>query len=170
MQKKWEDALGRYVHSSFRLSNMANIAQAIANFFQKLMTISILYFGVKEVLENKMTIGQLIAFQMFANQFTNPVLRLATLWNEFQQTLLGVDRLGDILNHPIEMQSSRAITMPAINGAIKFESVSFRYCLASICFAGRDSLNLPLEYRVISAQIENDSVHSVLGPAGIALS
>jgi subfamily B ATP-binding cassette protein HlyB/CyaB len=127
MQKKWEDALGRYVHSSFRLSNMANIAQAIANFFQKLMTISILYFGVKEVLENKMTIGQLIAFQMFANQFTNPVLRLATLWNEFQQTLLGVDRLGDILNHPIEMQSSRAITMPAINGAIKFESVSFRY-------------------------------------------
>ena len=42
-------------------------------------------------------------------------------------------------------------------------------CLASICFAGLDSLNLPVEYRVISAQIESDSVHSVLGPAGIAL-
>jgi len=127
MQRKWEDYLGKYVKSSFKLSTMGSFTGALSGFFQKFMTIAILYLGVKLVIDNKMTIGQLIAFQMFANQFTNPVLRLVNLWNEFQQALLGVDRLGDILNHPIEVQSSKAITLPLINGAVKLDNVSFKY-------------------------------------------
>lgn len=96
MQKKWEDNLAKYISSSFKLSNMSNIAGALSNMLQKAMTIAILYFGVKLVIANKLTIGQLIAFQMFSNQFSGPVLRLVNLWNEFQQCLLGIDRLGDI--------------------------------------------------------------------------
>lgn len=69
MQKNWEDHLGRYVNSNFRLLNMSNAAGALANLFQKAMTISVLYLGVRLVLENKLTIGQLIAFQMFTGQF-----------------------------------------------------------------------------------------------------
>lgn len=52
------------------------------------MTIAILWIGVTLVIKNQLTIGQLIAFQMFANQFTAPVMRLVNLWNEFQQVLL----------------------------------------------------------------------------------
>ena len=110
MQKKWEDNLAKYISSSFKLSNMSNIACALSNMLQKAMTIAILYFGVKLVIANKLTIGQLIAFQMFSNQFSGPVLRLVNLWNEFQQCLLGIDRLGDILNTPVEVQSSKSIT------------------------------------------------------------
>jgi ATP-binding cassette, subfamily B, bacterial HlyB/CyaB len=127
MQKKWEDYLGQYVHSSFKLSNMANVTGSISTVVQKSMTIAILYLGVKLVIENKLTIGQLIAFQMFANQFSGPVLRLVNLWNEFQQALLGVDRLGDILNHPVEIQSEKAITLPSLMGAIKIDQLSFKY-------------------------------------------
>ena len=127
MQKKWEDYLGNYVKSGFQLTNMGNISGAISGFFQKAMTITILYLGVKLVIENKLTIGQLIAFQMFANQFTAPILRLVNLWNELQQALLGIDRLGDILNTPVEIQSSKAITLPQVAGNVRFDNVSFKY-------------------------------------------
>ena len=127
MQRKWEDYLARYINSSFKLSNMGNIAGALSGMLQKAMTISILYFGVKLVIDNKLTIGQLIAFQMFSNQFSAPVLRLVNLWNEFQQCLLGVDRLGDILNNPVEVQSSQAITLPQIQGSVKFDNICFKY-------------------------------------------
>lgn len=127
MQKKWENYLAGYISSSFKLSNMGNIASAVSNMLQKAMTISILYFGVKLVIANKLTIGQLIAFQMFSNQFSAPVLRLVNLWNEFQQCLLGIDRLGDILNNPIEIQSSKSITLPQIHGAVKFDNLCFKY-------------------------------------------
>ena len=127
LQRRWEDSLARYLQSSFNLATMGNVANCFSNLCQKLMTIAILYLGVRLVIENKMTIGQLIAFQMFANQFTAPVIRLCSVYNEFQQALLSVDRLGDILNNPVEVSSSKAITLPKVEGSIEFNKISFRY-------------------------------------------
>lgn len=143
MQRRWEDTLANYLQSSFKLSSMGTIAGAISNTLQRLMTIAILYFGVRLVIENKLTIGQLIAFQMFAGQFTNPVLRLVNLWNEFQQTLLGVDRLGDILNHPVELQSDKSVTLPMLHGAIRLDNVCFQYTPAAPKVV--DGLSLSIE-------------------------
>ena len=127
IQKRWEDYLGNYVRSSFNLSNLANITGGFANALQKLMTLCILYFGVGLVIDSKLTVGQLIAFQMFAGQFSAPIMRLVGLWNEFQQALLSIDRLGDILNTPTEQTTNKPITLNQINGEIKFDSVNFRY-------------------------------------------
>lgn len=127
MLKKWEDYLGKYLTASFNLAIMGTFSNAICGFLQKLMTIVVLYLGVKLVLENKLSLGQLIAFNMYTSQFTGPVLRLVNMWNEFQQTLLGIDRLGDILNHPIEVQSENAITLPRLNGVVKFANIGFKY-------------------------------------------
>ncbi len=127
MQKKWEEHLANYVESGFKLTNLSNILSSLSTFLQKLMTLSILYFGVGLVIEQKLSVGQLIAFQMFANQFSNPILRLVSLWNEFQQTLLSVDRLGDILNSPIENFNKKAITLSKVDGNIRFENISFKY-------------------------------------------
>ncbi|WP_373071176.1 peptidase domain-containing ABC transporter [Sulfurimonas sp.] len=127
MQKKWEDYLAKYVNSGFHLSNLSNVLGGLSGMLQKLMTISMLYVGVSLVLEGKLSVGQLIAFQMFANQFSGPVLRLVNLWNEFQQTLLSVDRIGDILNTPTEQKNDKAITLPKIEGSVKFDNITFSY-------------------------------------------
>ena len=127
MQKKWEGYLSSYVQSGFKLTNLSNTLSSLSTLLQKLMTLSILYFGVGLVIEQQLSVGQLIAFQMFANQFSNPILRLVGLWNEFQQTLLSVDRLGDILNSPTENVNKKAITLPRVNGDVRFENVSFKY-------------------------------------------
>lgn len=127
MQRKWEDYLANYVNSGFNLTNLSNILGGVSGALQKLMTISMLYVGVTLVLENKLSVGQLIAFQMFANQFSGPILRLVNLWNEFQQTLLSVDRIGDILNTQTEQKNDKAITLPSVSGHVKFDNLSFSY-------------------------------------------
>ncbi len=150
MQKRWEENLERYVHSSFKLSNMSNIAGAISGTFQRMMTITVLYLGVKLVIDNQLTIGQLIAFQMFAGQFTGPLHRHVNLRNQIQQALLSVDRIGDILNKPIEIRSGRDITLPKLAGAVRFENVSFRYtpdspnALQQVSFAARPGMSVGL--------------------------
>jgi len=155
MQQRWEDHLGNYVRSGFRLANLSKIAGAVAGSLQRLMTIAILYLGVKAVLLNEMTIGQLIAFQMFASQFSGPVLRLTNLWNEFQQALLSVDRLGDILNHPLEISADKAITLPQIKGQLRFEKVSFQY-----------GLNGPKVLDQVSLTIEPGQCVGIVGRSG----
>jgi len=127
MFRKWEEKLGKYLKSSFNLAIMGNFTGSVCGFLQKGMTIAILYVGVMLVIENKLTIGQLIAFQMFSGQFSAPMLRLVGLWNEFQQTLLAVDRIGDILNSPVELQSGNAITLSNVEGNIKIDNLSFKY-------------------------------------------
>jgi subfamily B ATP-binding cassette protein HlyB/CyaB len=127
MQKRWEDKLANYVSASFKLSNFGFILGGFTGMVQKLMTISILYFGVLQVIKGDLSVGQLIAFQMFSNQFSGPVLRLVNLWNEFQQTLLSVDRLGDILNVPSEQKNEKAITLANLRGDIAFNKVNFAY-------------------------------------------
>ena len=127
MQKRWEDKLADYISASFNLSNFGFILGGFTGMVQKLMTISILYFGVLQVIEGNLTVGQLIAFQMFANQFSGPVLRLVNLWNEFQQTLISIDRLGDILNMPPEQKNEKAITLAQLRGDIAFNKVNFSY-------------------------------------------
>lgn len=131
MQREWENYLGNYVKSSFNLSNLSNVASGFATCSQKMMTLSILYFGVGEVIKGNLSVGQLIAFQMFAGQFSSPVMRLVSLWNEFQQALLSVDRLGDILNTPTEQITNKPITLNNIQGDIKFDNVSFKYTPSS---------------------------------------
>lgn len=127
MQHKWENYLAQYVNAGFHLTNLSNILGGVSGALQKLMTISMLYVGVTLVLDGKLTVGQLIAFQMFANQFSGPVLRLVNLWNEFQQTLLSVDRIGDILNTPTEQRNNKAITLPKVRGSVRFDDIAFAY-------------------------------------------
>lgn len=148
MFKKWEEKLGKYIKSSFNLAIMGNFTGSITKFLQKAMTIAILYTGVLLVIENKLTIGQLIAFQMFAGQFSAPTLRLVNLWNEFQQTLLAVDRIGDILNSPLEVQSETAVTMRNVQGHIKLDNLSFKYNVELPNVLNNVNLEIPAGLRI----------------------
>ncbi|WP_331869744.1 type I secretion system permease/ATPase [Campylobacter showae] len=155
MQRLWEDFLAKYVKSSFELSNLSNILSGIANALSKLMTLSILYLGVGLVIENKLSVGQLIAFQMFAGQFSAPIMRLVGLWNEFQQALLSVDRLGDILNTPKEQENDNAITLNEIKGGVKFDNVSFKY-----------SPNSPIVLQNFSLEVKPNTSIGIVGRSG----
>lgn len=126
MTRRWDKQMASYVHTSFRVTKLATIGQQGIQLIQKSVTIATLYFGAKLVIEGKLTVGQLIAFNMLAGQVAAPVIRLAQLWQDFQQVGISVARLGDILNTPTENPSSR-LNLPEIRGDIAFDHVHFRY-------------------------------------------
>jgi ATP-binding cassette subfamily B protein len=58
---------------------------------------------------------------------TGPLLRLVQLWQNLQQVLLSVDRIGDILNVAPEAEPGAGLVLPALQGQVSFEQVFFRY-------------------------------------------
>jgi ATP-binding cassette, subfamily B, bacterial HlyB/CyaB len=124
--RTWDNQLAGYVGASFRVTRLANIGQQGIQLVQKLVSVLILFFGAKLVIDNKLSVGQLIAFNMLSGQVTAPILRLAQLWQEFQQVGISVERLGDILNTRTEVPGSR-MTLPPIQGRVTFDKVTFRY-------------------------------------------
>jgi subfamily B ATP-binding cassette protein HlyB/CyaB len=128
VQRRWEEQLAGYVAASFRVTSLGNTASQIVQLVSKLVTAGILYFGAKLVIDGTLTVGELVAFNMLTGRVSAPVLRLAQVWQDFQQARLSVARLGDILNTPAEPahQPGRAV-LAAIRGGITFEHVDFRY-------------------------------------------
>jgi ATP-binding cassette subfamily B protein len=72
----------------------------------------VLWFGARLVIEQHITVGQLVAFQMLSGRAIGPLLRLAQLWQSFQQVLLSVDRIGDILNTDPEADPGMGLVLP----------------------------------------------------------
>src|SRR6266403_1974280 len=128
MQRRWEEQLAGYVAASFRVLSLGNTASQAVQLVNKLVIAAILYFGAKLVIEGSLSVGELVAFNMLAGRVSQPVLRLAQMWQDFHQARLSVARLGDILNSTPESAYSPArTTLPAIRGNIGFEHVGFRY-------------------------------------------
>jgi subfamily B ATP-binding cassette protein HlyB/CyaB len=128
MQHRWEEQLAAYVHASFKAANLGNIASQVAGLINKVVIVLILWVGARAVIQSELSVGQLIAFNMLAARVSGPVLRLVQLWQDFQQTGVSIQRLGDILNTPTEPGYSQSrLSLPSISGRIQFDQVSFRY-------------------------------------------
>ena len=126
MTRTWDAQLAGYVGAGFKVARLANVGQQGIQLVQKLVGVAILFFGARLVIQGDLSVGQLIAFNMLSGQVAAPILRLAQLWQDFQQVGISVQRLGDILNTRTEVPGSR-MTLPAIQGRVTFENVGFRY-------------------------------------------
>lgn len=125
-QQKWEKQLAGYVAAGLSTTNIATVASNSVMLVSKLVTVGIMWMGATLVIDGRLTVGELIAFNMLAGQVSNPILRLAQLWNDFQQVGISMSRLGDILNARTEVEGSKT-RIPRLQGAIAFDQVSFRY-------------------------------------------
>ena len=130
LNHRWEGLLSNYVRASFRSGFLGSLAGSTAHLIQKTSSLAILWFGARMVMEGNFTVGQLIAFQMLSGRVTEPILRLAALWQDFQQARLSIERLGDVLNFPPEPDSSPGkSSLGRIKGRIEMEHIGFRYRL-----------------------------------------
>jgi subfamily B ATP-binding cassette protein HlyB/CyaB len=144
LNNRWEGLLSNYVHASFKAGFLSSWAGSAAHLIQKSASLAILWFGARMVMNGEFTVGQLIAFQMLSGRVTEPILRLATLWQDFQQARLSIERLGDVLNFPAEPDISPGrSSLGKIKGKIEFEHVGFRYRLDGPPIL--DDINLAIE-------------------------
>jgi ATP-binding cassette, subfamily B, bacterial HlyB/CyaB len=124
--RRWDNQLAGYVSAGFRVSALGNVGQQLIQLVGKLVSLVTLYLGARFVIEGKLSVGQLVAFNMMAQHVAAPVLRLAQLWQDFQQVGISMSRLGDILNTRTELSQSRQ-TLPAVRGNVSFQDIRFRY-------------------------------------------
>jgi subfamily B ATP-binding cassette protein HlyB/CyaB len=125
--RRWDNQLAAYVSASFKTQNLASWAHEGVNLIGKLVNAAMLWYGAHLVMANALTVGQFVAFTMFAQRVAQPIMRMAQLWTDFQQTGISMARLGDILNTRTEVPPTTAAQLPPIKGRITLNNVSFRY-------------------------------------------
>ncbi|MEO8836515.1 MAG: ABC transporter transmembrane domain-containing protein, partial [Caldimonas sp.] len=127
LSRRWDNQLAAYVSASFRTSTLASYGHEGINLIGKLVNAGMLWYGAQLVIDQQLTVGQFVAFTMFAQRVAQPIMRMAQLWTDFQQTGISMARLGDILNTRTEVPPNTAAQLPPLKGRIQLDAVTFRY-------------------------------------------
>ena len=156
LESRYDEMLAAYLASGFDARQVSNTYNVAAHALEQAMTLAILCAGALLVMRNDgFTIGMLVAFQMFASRLSQPMLRLAGLWQEFQQAAIAVRRLGDIMDVPAEPQALVPSRAPQGRAEIRVAGLAFRH-----------SPEHPYLYRNFSCALEPARLTVLTGPSG----
>ncbi len=154
---KWSQLYGKQMQAGFKNTVTRSISGSASNFLSQLSGLLVIWAGAVLVLQGKLTIGQLIAFRILSGYVTGPILRLTTMWQNFQETSLSLERISDIIDNPqeIEIIGKDLPPMPPLEGKIEFNNINFRFSDSS-----------PLILKNINFDIKPGSFIGVAGESG----
>ena len=156
LESRYDEYLAAYLAAGFSTRQLSNTYNVAANALEQAMTLAILCVGALLVMQNQgFTIGMLVAFQMFASRLSQPMLRLAGLWQEFQQASIAVKRLGDIMDAPEEPHSLTPARAGAGKGVVEVRELAFRY-----------SDEHPVLFRQLTLALKPGRLTVLTGPSG----
>ena len=93
-------------------------------------TVVLLWIGAAQIVAGNLTVGILIAFQLYLMRFFRPLMHLANFYNHFQEAMAGAERIFELLDTEIEVaepKEDKMITLPKIRGEIKYDQIAFEY-------------------------------------------
>ena len=125
----WEELFGKAIKKNFSGQVIGNTLNIFSSTIEAVVNTGLLWFGAWLVIQNELTIGQLVAFNMLLGNVINPFQRLIVLWNELQEVMIAVERINDVIDAQPEedLQHSSRQSLPLIHGYIRFDKLTFRY-------------------------------------------
>src|SRR5262249_867518 len=152
--RTWNQSSAFAIQRRIEVGRIATTARTASQAIEKAMTVAVIFVGVTSIFAGTLTVGALVAFQILAGRVTSPLVQITALINEFQEVLLSVRMLGNIMNASSEPGMARG-ARPPIRGKISFEDVSFTYGAATVPALDR-----------VSFAIEPGQVIGVVGRSG----
>lgn len=101
---KWAGYHTKLVNLQQKIGVMTQYLTAVPGLLSTLTNTAILILGALQVMQGRMTLGSLVAFQGLMQNFMTPVTSLVNLGATVQQTAGDVNRLEDVLNYPVQVE------------------------------------------------------------------
>ena len=153
-EESWDNAAAEAVRTYVQVGKISLAANTFSQFVERGLTIVIVVVGAFLVFGGTLTVGGLVAFNMLSSRVISPVLQLIGLLNNYQEVMMSVEMLGNIMNQPTENSEQRGLT-PVLRGDIEIDRVTFRYPNTE-----RPAL------RDFSARIPAGSIMGIVGRSG----
>ena len=106
---------------------LSNVQSSISSLISTAGNLIIMYFGIRQVIDGKLSLGSLMAFTTMAGYFMDPVGRLVSLQLQIQEANISMKRLTEILDYDTEQSEGEFNELESIDGDIEINNVTFRY-------------------------------------------
>ncbi|MGN7610465.1 peptidase domain-containing ABC transporter [Magnetococcales bacterium HHB-1] len=130
---RWENFFVDNVNKGFQMQRLGLTSNSLNQLTQISSQVAILWVGANEVMDNQMTIGELMGFQMLMGMVMGPITQIIQLWNSSQDVRISIDRVSEILEVKPEQDAiTKESRIPAamdeqVKGRIIFDKVNFSY-------------------------------------------
>lgn len=158
--RKRLDAANQQNYKTATSAGIANtVFMPVFSLFSNIAQLLVLMYGIYLIKNGDLTIGLLISYIAYANNFYNPIRQLATLWTSFQTALASWDRISQMLQLDNDLQvvetgtDTSRILSPS-TAVLEFKGVHFGYP------GGREILH------GINFSLERGKMYAFVGPTG----
>jgi ATP-binding cassette, subfamily B, bacterial len=154
-----------YFRQKFDAANRKNFSASVSagianNTFMPLYTLAsnlgqlvVLCYGIYLISTGYVSLGLLVGFLIYVNNFYNPLRQLAAIWSSFQLAAAALDRVSEVLSLESNMPVL-AVTPVASDAVLEFRNVDFHYP------GGQEVL------RHINFELERGKAYALVGPTG----
>ena len=127
--------IGRFAHqvdktyaAAMRRARISAVLGPVIGFMAFASITITLWFGTFEVIQGRLTAGDLVAYLIYTMMVAAPIATLAGLYARFQSALGATERLFGLLDEAPDITSAEdAPILPAVIGEVRFDEVSFTY-------------------------------------------
>ncbi len=113
-----------------------------------------LIYGLSLIGSGNLTIGLLIGFQFYVNNFYSPLRQIASVWSSFQLALASLERVREVLDMRSDLTSIPTLQMSDHTALLEFQNVSFEYA------TGVKIIN------AVNFSLEKGKTYALVGPTG----
>src|SRR5213594_2513375 len=158
-EERFETESGQTLEESIRTARMEASATRIVEMITAVGTWAVILLGCLQVLEGRMTPGDILIFVSYTTSLYKPIRGLARLSARASKAMVSAERIAEILEIEPEIQdSAQAVEASGLKGEIIFEDVSFDYG------NGKSVLNN------VSFPIPSGQTVALMGPSGVGKS
>jgi ATP-binding cassette, subfamily B, bacterial len=153
-RKKFDEVNQQNYKSAIKAGIANNIFLPVSGFAANIGQLIVLTLGIYLIIKGHFSIGLLISFIAYVNNFYHPLRQMAALWANFQVAMAGWDRISNILS----LQNNLLITdnqeEEKTDAFLSFRNVSFKYP------NGKDVLHH------VDFDLERGKTYAFVGPTG----
>ena len=143
------------MEANVQASRTMSAFMPLVNVFSTIGRFLIYWFGGNAVINGTMLVGDLLAFDLYINQFFWPIQSLSNFWSSVQSAFAAAERVFGIIDYPIGIVTKPGATMtPELEGRIVYEDMNFYYEKGTPVL---DDVNLT---------IEPNTTVALVGPTG----
>jgi len=152
-QRKFKAANDANYGASISAGYANNVFMPLYGFSNHLAQLLVVAYGILLIDRGQLTVGLLVGFLLYVNNFYGPMRQLATVWSSFQLALAALDRISEVL----ALESNMPV-LPAgpadSKSVLEFRKVHFKYP------GGKDVL------RDVNLALEKGKSYALVGPTG----
>jgi PrtD family type I secretion system ABC transporter len=155
---RWEERHAEAIEAALVRGSRADAFHNAGHALAVLTTVAIVSVGALAVLDQRMTVGALVAANILAGRFVGPLVQLSSNWRSYAGFRDSAQRLRDLFALE-EERAETGIALPRPQGVLTVEGLSFRYDAAA-AEAPRNVID------ELSFRLGPGGLHAVIGANG----